>query len=163
MNVCEFESIIQEIKTHKEFLKLKNMRHHGMTRFEHSYRVSYYTYMITKKLHLDYISATRAALLHDFFTSEVEEESSMNRLRKHPDIAVENAKKYFEINNLEEDIIKKHMFPITMVPPKYLESWIVDFIDDVSAIYERGKMTHLSLKTIGTFLLLFITSYIQYR
>ena len=28
-----------------------------------------------------------------------------------------------------DDIIKKHMFPMTLVPPKYLESWIVCWID----------------------------------
>ena len=159
----EFELIINDINKNKEFLKLKNIKHHGITRYDHCFRVSYYTYLITKKLNLNYISATRAALLHDFFTSEVENEGSVKRLRKHPSIAVENAKKYFEINDLEEDIIKKHMFPVTIIPPKYLESWIVDIIDDISAIYERGKTTQVLLKTVSTFVLLFITSYIQYR
>ena len=159
----EFELIIDDINKNKEFLKLKSIKHHGITRYDHSYRVSYYTYLVTKKLKLNYKSATRAALLHDFFTSEVESVGSVKRLRMHPNIAVKNAKKYFEINNLEEDIIKKHMFPVTIIPPKYIESWIVDLIDDISAIYERGKTTRVLLKTVSTFVLLFITSYIQYR
>lgn len=34
-----------------------------------------------------------------------------------------------ELTPIEHDIIKKHMFPLTLVPPKYLESWIVCWID----------------------------------
>jgi uncharacterized protein len=44
-------------------------------------------------------------------------------------IAVANAKKYFSINEIEEDIIKKHMWPLTLIPPKYKESFIVSFAD----------------------------------
>jgi uncharacterized protein len=44
-------------------------------------------------------------------------------------IAVANAKKYFSINEIEEDIIKKHMWPLTLIPPKYKESFIISFAD----------------------------------
>jgi uncharacterized protein len=48
---------------------------------------------------------------------------------EHPRIAVANAKKHFSINDIEEDIIKKHMWPLTIVPPRYKESYIVSFAD----------------------------------
>ena len=48
---------------------------------------------------------------------------------EHPKIALDNARKYFAVNEIEEDIIVKHMWPLTMVPPKYKESFIVSFAD----------------------------------
>lgn len=155
---CEFYNIIEDIYKHEEFIKLNNCRHHGITRYDHCLRVSYYTYLITKALHLNYKEATRAALLHDFFTDEVEDYNAVKKLTKHPKIAVENASKYFELSELQKDIIRTHMWPCTFLPPKYLESWIVDLVDDFSAIFERGYVTKNSLQTVGSFIFVFIMS-----
>ena len=67
---CEFEKIVKDIVNHEEFIALKHELHHGISRFEHSMRVAKMTYQITKKAHLDYERATRAALLHDFFKTK---------------------------------------------------------------------------------------------
>lgn len=49
--------------------------------------------------------------------------------------AYKNAKGEINLNHLERDIIIKHMFPLTIIPPRYLESWIVTFADKyVSAV-----------------------------
>ena len=133
----EFNDIVLDILELDEFNKLKNCTHHGIDRHNHCLRVSYYTYKITKILHLNYKSATRATLLHDFFIDEVKDLNGLKRLQKHPKYALENTKKYFEISKLEEDIIITHMFPITIRPPRYIESFLVDLIDDVASIHER--------------------------
>ena len=55
----------------------------------------------------------------------------------HPYKALTNSKKYFDLTELEKDIIINHMF--TTLPhkiPKYLESWIVSMVDKVIATYE---------------------------
>ena len=157
-NNDEFYNIVCDILDNNEFLRLKEIAHHGITRYEHCLRVGYYTYVVTKTLRLNYIKATRAAVLHDFFIDEVKDENSINRLRRHADYAYFNAKKYFEIGDLEEDIIKRHMFPITFLPPKYLESWIVDILDDFAAIYERCHSTKNELSAATTFLFLLVLS-----
>ena len=154
----EFYDIINDIYKHDEFMKLNDCRHHGITRYDHCLRVSYYTYLITKALHLNYKEATRAALLHDFFTDEVLTFNVVHKITKHPDIAVKKASKYFELSELQKDIIRTHMWPCTFMPPKYLESWIVDMIDDISAIFERGYVTKNSLQTVGSFVFMFIIS-----
>ena len=159
----EFYSLINPILKNEEFQKLKYIDHHGITRYDHCLRVSYYTYLITKGLHLHYKEATTAALLHDFFQDEVKEENSIKKLRKHPTFALQNAKKYFSLTSLQEDIIVTHMFPITFTPPKYLESWIVDIIDDISAIYERGFSTKKQLSQAKAFLILMIIHFIKTR
>lgn len=159
----EFFRIIEPMIENKEFQKTKNISHHGITRYDHSIRVAYYSYYITKILHLDYKETTIAAILHDFFIDEVKEENSINKLRRHPQYAVENAKKHFQISEKQEDIIKTHMFPVTLTPPKYLESWIVDLVDDFSAIYEKGLSTKKQLTAATSFLFIFLINIIKIR
>jgi len=159
----EFNKISNPILSIEEFQKLEGISHHGITRLNHSLRVAYFTYRITKFLHLNYKEATEAALLHDFFLDEVEEENSLFKLRRHPQYAVLNAKKYFELSDMQEDIIKCHMFPITFTPPKYIESWIVDFIDDIASIYERSYSTKNQLSAATTFLFLVMINFLKIR
>ena len=59
---------ILTITTNREFKKLAYFSHHIYTsRYQHSINVAYYTYKMAKALKLDYVSATRGAMLHDFF------------------------------------------------------------------------------------------------
>lgn len=156
-----FYKIVKDILTNDEFNKLKNITHHGITRYDHSLRVAYYTYIISKRLHLDYEKATKGALLHDFFIDEVSSMNGLSRLRKHPEYAVINAKKYYDLSPMEEDIIKTHMFPVTFTPPKYMESWLVDIIDDVASIYERSYSMKNELVTNAGVLLIMLINYIR--
>ena len=106
---------------------------------------------------LDYYllkETTEAALLHDFFMEEVDDKNFISRLRKHPNCAIKNAEEICNLNDKQIDIIKTHMFPITFTPPKYMESWIVDIVDDVSAIAEQSKVIKQHVKVVGTFLLI---------
>ena len=151
-----YYEIVDDILKNSEFDKLKLYTHHGITRHEHCLRVSYYTYIVCMKLHLNYIDATRAALLHDFFTDEVSGLKAWGRFRNHPKYALINSKKYFELSKLQENIIIRHMFPVTFIPPKYIESWIVDIIDDVSAIYDKVYSMRKQLATVFNSIILFI-------
>ena len=146
----EFSWIINPILDNKKFNETKKIVHHGITRYEHSVRVAYYSYKITKLLRLDYKETTTAALLHDFFTDEVAHKNGVQRLTHHPKVAVENSLEYYNLSDKQIDIIKTHMFPVTFTPPKYLESWIVDIVDDVASIYERGSTISKELKAAFT-------------
>lgn len=157
----EFFNIIKPIINNCEFDKLKDIRHHGITRYDHCMRVAYYSYIVTKFLRLNYKDTTEAALLHDFFTDEVVEENFIKRLTNHPKIAYSNASKYFKLNKMQEDIIKTHMFPITLTPPKYLESWIVDIVDDIAAVYEKVFSVRKELSAATTFLFLLLINYMR--
>lgn len=153
-----FMNIVEKYYRHPKVRELNNYAHHGTTRLDHSRRVAYYTYKVTKKLKLNYKSATKAALLHDLFYDEVENESARRKLTEHPSYALNNARRYFDLTPLEEDIIYKHMFPITRRLPKYIESWIVDGVDDCCAIYERLSNVKVGLlKVSHTVILLFLT------
>ena len=62
---------------------------------------------------------------------------------------------------MQEDIIKTHMFPITLTPPKYLESWIVDIVDDIAAVYEKVFSVRKELSAATTFLFLLLINYMR--
>lgn len=139
MKKKKFLEIINDILANKSIQNLKLYKHHyAYTRLEHCLSVSYYTYVICKFLHLDYKSAARAALLHDLFFYDCEDKISRpkNHIKNHPKIALENANKLFNLNKKEQDIILKHMWPLTFSPPKYLESFIVTIVDKYCAFKE---------------------------
>ena len=66
----KFDTIAKEFLENDKFMRIQNENHHGITRYEHSMRVARNVYKLSKKLNLDYISATRAAIVHDFFVNE---------------------------------------------------------------------------------------------
>lgn len=142
----EFESIINDILINNKFKDLDKELHHGISRAGHCIRVSKCTYMITKKMKLNYKSATRAALLHDFYLdNDLETKNSFTALIDHPLKALETASKYYNLSSLEANIIESHMFPLGRRFPKYSESWIVTLIDKSVALYEMYRYK-LSLK-----------------
>jgi len=166
MNKCqndEFSALIESVLNNQEFQKTKQITHHGITRYEHLIRVSFYSYKITKFLKLNYQEATRASILHDFFLEETKEDNTFHALRRHPGYALMNASKYFDLTDLEKDIITTHMFPVTFTPPKYLESWIVDVIDDVAGVYERFYSIRTELRAATTFLMIFFLNYVRFK
>lgn len=159
----EFQSIIEPIMKNKEFQKLDTVTHHGISRLHHSLRVAYFSYKVSKKLHLEYKETTEAALLHDFFIDEVDDENVLLKLRRHPEHAVENATKHFNLTDRQKDIIRTHMFPITFTPPKYIESWIVDIVDDCSAVYERYHSLRKEMRAATTFMFIVLINIIRMR
>jgi uncharacterized membrane protein len=131
----EFYETIGDIYRHPEFMKLKRYYHHNSSIYAHVREVAYFTYRISKYLRLDYRSAARGALLHDFFLYDWRNHDAPDLPREkyhgieHPKIALHNAEKYFPLNDIERDIIVKHMWPLTLVPPRYKESFVVSFAD----------------------------------
>lgn len=161
---AEFNLIINDILNCDEFLKLKDIVHHGHNRFDHSMRVAYRSYKISKKMKLDYYKTTRAALLHDFFFEENVETGVKNRIKNllnHPKYACNNACKYFELSDMEKDIISTHMFPIGLKTPRYLESWLVDIVDDAVSVCERGRGLSSQLSIASSFIITFILNYLR--
>lgn len=151
----EFYKIIKDIANHEEFLKIKKIKHHGINRFNHSLRVSYYTYKLAKLLGFNYIEATRGALLHDFFLDELKNDGTLKSLQHHPRYALKNANKYFKLTRREKNIILSHMFPVGLNVPRYKESWLVDIIDDICSCYERFYSTTEIITRLTIFIMIF--------
>lgn len=141
-NYPQYYSIVEEILTNEEFLKRKNYPHHGeISVFDHSLRVSLRSYLVAEKLKLDYHRAAIGGLLHDFYDKPwqqkpVEEDSKKEKLLEkhgfvHAKQALKNAKFYFPdmVDKKTANIIIRHMFPLNLTPPRYVESWIVTLAD----------------------------------
>ena len=159
----EYLCFVNDILEHDEFNKLDTINHHGTNRLEHSLRVSYYSYKIAKLLKLDYEITARAGLLHDFFLSD-EDRTIKDRFLStftHPKYAVENASKYFEINDIGRNIIHSHMFPIYAALPKYSESWIVSIVDKIVAIYEFSRTASLKFSYMTNLFILLVLNNIR--
>ena len=135
----EFIDIVEDILSNKEYQKLEHEYHHGTTRLNHSIRVAKRTYLATKKRGLDYKAATRAALLHDFFTEDQIKSKMLKVAYEHPIRAYENASKYYSLSKKEGNIIRSHMFPLSKEFPKSREAIIVTLSDKKIACIEYAK------------------------
>ena len=153
IDTTDIDIICEDILNNEKFLKMRYEIHHGITRYEHSIRVAKTTYNILNDFNSkNLVSATRAALLHDFYlNSDIDNNLNSKEIFKiHPNVALNNAKKYFNIDKLGEDIIVNHMFPATSNIPKYKESVIVSLIDKGVSLYEIVcyKLKYLLLKKL---------------
>lgn len=132
-----FREIKQEIISNQKYQTLKDDYHHGLNRYIHIMHVAKISYYISKFLKLDYISTTRGALLHDFFNEdEYLDKKGLEKPRIHPFLSLNNAKKYFNLNTKEQNIIISHMYPIGKIKPIFIESWVVTIVDKSVATYE---------------------------
>lgn len=135
----EYLECIADIIERPEVLEMENFsQHSNSNRLEHSLYVSYNSYLICRKLGLDARSAARGGLLHDFFLYDRRDVSAPKGFHGivHPRSALRNALEIFELNNVEKDIIKRHMFPLTITPPRYKESYVIMCVDKYCACLE---------------------------
>ncbi|MBR4403885.1 MAG: HD domain-containing protein [Clostridiales bacterium] len=138
---------------------LKTFTQHGETTvFEHCLSVAKFSLLMahflerTLKIDIDKDSLVRGALLHDYFLYDWHDKAVKGRRVHgftHPGTAKRNAERDFGLNDLERDIISKHMFPVTPFPPMHRESVIVNLADKWCALCETLKLD--------------VSSYIIYR
>lgn len=149
----EYFEFVKDLLDSDVVNEMKKYRHHySTTCYQHCINVSYYNYLVCRKLGLNSKSAARAGLLHDLFlydwhTVEKKEGEKPHGMR-HPEIALKNAKEHFEIGKREEDMIVKHMWPLTIKFPKYAESYVIVVIDKYTAALEIGTHLGRKLKTM---------------
>jgi uncharacterized protein len=142
-DAMEFLDSIKDIVCIPEFLQLKNYRHHlHSNRFQHCLNVAWYSFKISKRRHLNCRSCARGALLHDFYlysSSRREQPLPGRHCAVHPQVALSNALKYFQVDEVMYDCIVNHMFPTTGMPPLTSEGWIVSRVDKYCAVLEWSE------------------------
>ena len=139
----EFFSIINDLVKNTKVQKMKIYNQHAHTScYKHCMQVAYYTYIICKKLNLDYVSATRGAMLHDLFLydwhTHAKETGEHFHGFTHPRRALANAEKYFDLTDKEKDMILRHMWPLTPVPPKSREGLAIIYADKFCGLAETA-------------------------
>ena len=138
-----FQKAIAPIVKNEKMQSTKSCVQHGdVSVFAHSMAVAAYSIKLADKLGIKYDrkSLIRGALLHDFFLYDWHETSNAGdglHGFAHPLTASKNAVRYFNLNKKELDIIRKHMWPLTITKmPKCRESWLVCAVDKYCSLLE---------------------------
>lgn len=127
----------QNFKSTKE-----HIQHGNMTVNNHCINVAKYSIAISEKLGIpcQKEELIRGALLHDYFLYDwhLDDYAKPHKLHGfyHPGRALKNAMKEYNLTPRERDIIKKHMWPLTIVPPLCREAWIVTTADKWCSLLE---------------------------
>ena len=141
----QFHSCIEDILNHSAVQSMKQYPHHGKTNcFDHCCHVAYFNYKWCRALKLDCRSAARAGMLHDLFLYDwhTHAKETGERLHglTHPDTALRNARRHFQLNRTETDIIQNHMWPVTLRHfPRTKEGWIIVLADKYCGLLETLK------------------------
>ena len=143
----QIEKDALDILQSKNFHLMKEYIQHGnVTVNAHVMSVARYSLAISQRLHIpcNRRALVRGALLHDYFLYDwhIPDEVNPHRLHGfyHPGVALRNAIRDYELTELEKDIIKKHMWPLTVVPPGCREAWIVTMADKWCSLLETIHM-----------------------
>ncbi len=138
----EFICTVRELLQVEQVLEMNRYIQHGNTStLTHCLCVAYHSYRLALLLPMQfhYKSLIRGAILHDFYLYDWHIPDKSHRLHGfvHPKFALRNARRYFNINSIEEDIIFKHMWPLTLrTAPSCRESFLVCIVDKVCSLAE---------------------------
>lgn len=137
----EFKHCIADVVKNPVVQQMKRYNHHSHTScFHHSLHVAYYNWLICKRLGWDYRAAAKAGMLHDLFLYDWHRHKPGKDERmhgfEHPNKALKNAHNNFDLTKKEGDMIVKHMFPLTITPPSYKESYVIVLTDKFCSVCE---------------------------
>ena len=163
--------LVEDVLKSREFQKRKLfMHHHNLSVWDHSILVSFYAFVAASYFHADKRVCAIAGLLHDFYdqawidTPEIREldggihAKNLDIKQKlfhkhgftHAASAAKNYVKYFpELENKRiTNAILRHMFPLTPIPPKYLEGYIITCVDKINSTRELPSITFVASKVV---------------
>ena len=120
-----------------------HIQHGTMTVHNHCMDVARYSLLLNKKLGIgcNTHDLIRGALLHDYFLYDWHDKEYLAYRQRlhgfhHPATALRNAEKEYELNDIQREIIKKHMWPLSVVPPTCREAWVVTAADKYCSLME---------------------------
>ncbi len=141
-----FAAMAHFVVTSKEYDILRHLTHHDSSIADHSVAVAYYSYKVAMVLRFRkrLPELIQGALLHDFFFYDWRiERPRSGGLHgfHHPHEAFENAVHvYGALTAVESNIILRHMWPLTLIPPRYPESLIVSLVDKAVSLRESWNV-----------------------
>ena len=134
---------LKSVPANSKLRRMDSFTQHGDTScLKHTIAVAYYSIKLAEKLGIECKKSdlVRGALLHDYFLYDWHDGNDRQiHGFTHPKTALINADRDFSLTDTERDIIKKHMFPLTIVPPACREAWIVCLVDKACSLYETFK------------------------
>jgi len=132
-HIDEYLELTSDLLENEYVESMKSFNHHGNinTHF-HTVYVSYCVMVVCDKLKVNNKrDIVRASLLHDFYLYDwhIEKHDEMHAWY-HPKAAVANILDVFgEISDMQKDMILRHMFPLSILPPNSIGGWILTLCD----------------------------------
>ena len=123
-----FNFVLSELEQEGNLAHEKNAIQHGLTTvYEHSVGVAGASLKLAEFFHLQ-----------DYFLYEWHIKRKGHHFHgfTHPATALRNAEKEYNLGDIERNIISRHMFPLTIVPPMCREAWLVCLADKYCAVKE---------------------------
>lgn len=147
----------EDILESEKFRSTRDYVQHGtIPVHRHCIDVAKQSLLISRFLHLPVREKEmiRGALLHDYFLYDWHDREREDYKKQHgslhgfyhPGIALKNASRDYDLTPREKDIIKKHMWPMTVIPPKCTEAWVVTFADKYCSLLETLKLRKGAMK-----------------
>lgn len=138
-----FHDLLKGYIEHPKVCQMKSFIQHGsITTYDHCERVTKMSLSLNRRFHLKANEKALAvgAMLHDFYLYDWhDEDGGSHRLHgfTHPEKARENAVKVFNIGEKEQEIIRTHMWPLTLrAVPSSREAAIVCVADKWCSLEE---------------------------
>lgn len=131
---------LRYLETEGRLNETKNyIQHDSITVYAHCVNVARMSVRIAKWLpiQVNMDALVIGALLHDYFLYDWHDGKGRHfHGFTHPECAFRNAEKDYTLSPRVKNIIIRHMFPLTLVPPTCTEAWIVCIADKICAIEE---------------------------
>lgn len=133
-----FLSLLYPYLRHPSVLRLSEYSHHMATdRLQHAVSVAYMTFCLYPAEGDELREICAAALLHDLFYFDRDHGGVPHfAWFRHPRLARDNAQAFLPLTPLGEDIILRHMFPLTGRRPRTPAGRLVSLLDKYCAVRE---------------------------
>ncbi len=139
----ELYQILYPYLSDKKVQQMKQYIQHGsVSTYEHCVQVAVLCFLMNRtwKLGADVETLVTAALLHDLYLYDWHaKDEGLHRLHgyRHPKRAAKNAARYLGVSMDVQDIIRTHMWPLTITQiPRSREAWLVCMVDKYVSLGE---------------------------
>lgn len=127
----------------------KYTQHSDMSVYQHCCHVAYMCCVLSMEIGIavSWKELIRGALLHDYFLYDWHEGPHPNFRHAfgHPSRAMRNALADYQLTKKEMQIIQRHMWPLTIMPPTCREAWIIVLADKICTVLEVFRKERVRL------------------
>ncbi len=140
------DAYLRKMKRDRRISRMKSFIQHGrVSTYDHVFSVARLSLKINRKfrIHADEHELLKGALLHDYYLYDWHKDHGGHfHGFTHPETAMHQADRDFHLTDKERNMIRSHMWPLTLLHyPKNREAWILCIADKLvstqETVYQR--------------------------
>lgn len=142
----QLDTLLRYYRAHEKVQEMKRYIQHGViSTYDHVERVTKLCFLVNRRFRLgaDERALVLGAFMHDFYLYDWHVNDKSHRLHgyHHPDTSCMNAIDYFQIEEHIQQMIRTHMWPLTITRvPRSREAWILCLVDKYISTAETLMM-----------------------